>query len=217
VELTWLGHSCFRLRGRDVTIVTDPYSSEDWQYPPLSTEADVVTISNDHPHHSCGAAVQRAQRLIRGPGEYELGGAMILGVRTPRLVQPGDGTSSKNTVFLIQLEELTICHLGDLGKPLTTEQLAPLKDCDVVLVPVGGGCTIGASEAAAVVAQIEPKVIVPMHYATDETAGVLALDRVERFCREMGAADVQPQARLSVTPATLPNEPTVVLLERRQN
>jgi L-ascorbate metabolism protein UlaG (beta-lactamase superfamily) len=215
VELTWLGHSCFRLLGRDVTIVTDPYSSDDWQYPPLATDANVVTISNDHPHHSCGAAVQRAQRVIRRPGEYELGGAMILGVRTPRITQPGDGNSSKNTAFVIRLEELTVCHLGDLGKPLTTEQLAPLKDSDVVLVPVGGRCTIGATEAAAVVAQIEPKLIVPMHFATDGTAGAVELDGVERFCREMGAADVQPQKRLSVTTATLPSEPTVVLLERR--
>jgi L-ascorbate metabolism protein UlaG (beta-lactamase superfamily) len=214
VELTWLGHSCFRLRGRDVTVVTDPYSSDGWQYPPLSTQANVVTISNDHPHHSHASAVQ-AQRLIRGPGEYELGGAMIFGVRTPRMTQPGDGHNAKNTAYAIQLDDLMICHLGDLGKALTTEQLAPLKDCDVVLVPVGGRCTISAAEAAAVVAQIEPKLIVPMHYATAETAGALELDTVDKFCREMGAADLTPQARLNVTPTSLPAEPTVVLLERR--
>ncbi len=215
MDLTWLGHSCFRLRSRDVTIVTDPYTAEDWEYPPLDVAADVVTVSNDHPHHACIAAVQGAQRVIRGPGEYELRGAMILGVRTPRIVSPGDGVSAKNTAFVIQVEELTVCHLGDLGKPLTTEQLAPMKDCDIVLVPVGGQCTLTASEAAAVVAQIEPKVIVPMHYATDESRGLLDLDGVERFCREMGAANVQPRSRLSVSPSSLPSEPTVVLLDRR--
>ena len=198
-----------------MTIVTDPYTAEDWEYPPLDVAADVVTVSNDHPHHACVAAVQGARRVIRGPGEYELRGAMIHGVRTPRIVSPGDGLSGKNTAFVIQVEDLTICHLGDLGKPLTTEQLAPLKDCDVVLVPVGGQCTLGAAEAAAVVAQIEPKVIVPMHYATGETRGALELEGVERFCREMGAASVQPQSRLSISPSSLPSEPTVVLLERR--
>jgi L-ascorbate metabolism protein UlaG (beta-lactamase superfamily) len=198
-----------------VTIVTDPYDARNWEYPPLDVAADVVTVSNDHPHHACIAAVQGVRRVIHGPGEYELRGAMIRGVRTPRIVSPGEGVSAKNTAFVIQVEELSVCHLGDLGKSLTTEQLAPLKDCDIVLVPVGGRCTLGATEAAAVVAQIEPKVIVPMHYATGETRGALELDTVERFCREMGAANVQPQSRLSVSPSSLPNEPTVVLLERR--
>jgi L-ascorbate metabolism protein UlaG (beta-lactamase superfamily) len=215
VEITWLGHSCFRLRGREVTIVTDPYGPDGWRHPPLVTDANLVTISNDHPHHAALAGVNGRPRVIRGPGEYELGGAMIVGVRTARLEGQGEPASSKNTAYVIQLEDLSVCHLGDLGKPLTPEQLAQLKDSDVLLVPVGGRCTIGAEEAAAVVAQIEPKVIVPMHYATDDTAGTLQLEGVERFCREMGATDVKPQSRLSLSATTLPNEPTLVLLERR--
>lgn len=215
VELSWLGHSCFRLRGRDVTIVTDPYAGDDWQYPTLSLTANLVTVSNQHPHHSAVAGIGGKPRVIRGPGEYELGGALIMGVRTARLSQPVEGASVRNTAYVIQLEELSICHLGDLGRPLTSEQLTLIKDSDVVLVPVGGHCTISASEAAAVVAQIEPKLIVPMHYATDETRGHLELDGVERFCREMGATEVKPQARLNVSASSLPGEPTVVLLERR--
>lgn len=154
--------------------------------------------------------------MLRGPGEYEIGGAMIFGVRTARKPIP-DGAPPKNTVFVIQVEGLTVCHLGDLGHPLTAEQLEHVKGADVVLVPVGGQCTLDALEAVQVVSQIEPSVIVPMHYATEESAAAgLHLDGVERFCREIGASDVVPQTRLTVSAASLPPQPTVVLLERRR-
>src|SRR5205085_12143252 len=152
----------------------------------------------------------------KGPGEYEIGGALIWGVRTrQRKNQDGQPLSPKNTAFVIQLEELTVCHLGDLADaPLRPEELTRIKDADVLLVPVGGNCTINATQAAAIVAQVEPKLIVPMHYATDETRGHLALDEIERFCKELGATDAAPRPRLSITPASLPSEPTVVLLEK---
>jgi L-ascorbate metabolism protein UlaG (beta-lactamase superfamily) len=215
VDLSWLGHACFRLRGRDVTILTDPYDSEGWGYPPLATSANLVTISNDHPHHSSLAGVEGHPRVFRGPGEYETAGVLIWGVRTSR---PPNGTLTgspfKNTAFIIQIEELTVCHLGDLAAaPLSSEELTHIKDADVLLVPVGGNCTINATQAAAVVAQVEPKLIVPMHYATQETRGQLALDEVNRFCKELGATEAAPRSRLSITPSSLPSEPTVMLME----
>jgi L-ascorbate metabolism protein UlaG (beta-lactamase superfamily) len=215
VDLSWLGHACFRLRGRDVTILTDPYDGSDWGYPPLSTSANVVTISNPHPHHAGLSGVEGQPRVLRGPGEYEIGGALIWGVRTTR--RKGEapaGPATRNTAFVIQLEELTVCHLGDLSDaPLSPEELTRIKDADVLLVPVGGNCTINATQAAEVVAQVEPKLIVPMHFATDETRGHMTLDEIARFCKEMGASEVSPRARLSITPSSLPSEPTVVLLE----
>jgi L-ascorbate metabolism protein UlaG (beta-lactamase superfamily) len=222
VDLTWLGHACFRLRGRDVTILTDPYDGEDWGYQPLSASANVVTISNQHPHHAGIGRIDGRPRVLRGPGEYEIGGALIWGVRTHRRKDNGtedalrNGSwNDRNTAFVIQLEELTVCHLGDLADaPLTQPELERIKDADVLLIPVGGNCTINAAQAAAVVAQVEPKLIVPMHFATEETRGHLALDEIERFCKELGASDAAPRARLSVTPQSLPTEPTVVLLER---
>jgi L-ascorbate metabolism protein UlaG (beta-lactamase superfamily) len=219
VDLSWLGHACFRLRGRDVAIVTDPYEGAGWGYPPLSTSANVVTISNNHPHHAGLSGIEGKPRVLRGPGEYEIGGALIWGVRTSSPKNGADrGAAAKNTAFIIQLEELTICHLGDLAEaPLTTEELAQIKDADVLLVPVGGNCTINASQAAEVVAQVEPKLIVPMHYATDATRGQLTLDDVDRFCKELGATDATPRSKLSITPGTLPAEPTVVLLEARRS
>jgi len=217
VDITWLGHACFRLRGRDLTILTDPYEGDDWGYPPLATSADVVTISNQHPHHAGLSSVEGQPRVLRGPGEYELGGALIWGVRTgARRTSEDRPPPPRNTVFVIQLEELTVCHLGDLtDAPLTTDELGRIKDADVLLVPVGGYCTINAAQAAEVVSQVEPKLIVPMHYATPETRGYLSLDEIDRFCRELGANETATRPRLSVTPSSLPSEPTVVLMEAR--
>jgi L-ascorbate metabolism protein UlaG (beta-lactamase superfamily) len=214
LDLTWLGHACFRLRGREVTILTDPYEGTDWGYAPVATSANVVTISNDHPHHAGLSGIDGRPRVLRGPGEYEIGGALIWGVRTLQR-KNGAPRELRNTAFVIQVEELTVCHLGDLADaPLGADELSRIKDADVLLVPVGGNCTINATQAAEVVAQVEPKLIVPMHYATEETRGHLALDEIERFCKELGATDATPRARLSITPSSLPNEPTVVLLEK---
>ena len=138
-------------------------------------------------------------------------------MRTPRRAEANGHPPTRNTAYVIQLEDLTICHLGDLTETtLTNEQLNHIKDSAVLLVPVGGHCTINAAQAAEVVAQVEPKIIVPMHYATDETRGHLELDDISRFCREMGSSDASPRPRLTVTAASLPSEPTVVLLEPRR-
>jgi L-ascorbate metabolism protein UlaG (beta-lactamase superfamily) len=217
VEITWLGHACFRLRGRDVAIVTDPYGGSDWDYPPFTTSAEIVTISHDHPHHANMEAISGRPRVLRDPGEYEIRGAMIWGVRTFRRAINGDDAGRpKNTAYVITVEDLTICHLGDLGHALTGDQLSQIKDSSVLLIPVGGHCTIGAAEAAEVVAQIEPRIIIPMHYETQQTTGYVELDGVDRFCREMGATEAAVQNRLNVTASNLPSEATVILLEQRR-
>jgi L-ascorbate metabolism protein UlaG (beta-lactamase superfamily) len=213
VEISWLGHAAFRLRSRDVTVVTDPYSAEGWDLPALRTAADFVTVSHDAPHHGWLEGLTSTPRAIKRPGEYELHNVMIKGVRTRRKAESGQLTLA-NTAFLLTLEDVTICHLGDLGEPLTTDQQEALQGCDVLCIPVGGHCTIDANQAVAVISQLEPRVVIPMHYGTEETAA-LGLDTVDRFCREMGATSVTPQARLNVSQSSLPTEPTVVLLDRR--
>jgi L-ascorbate metabolism protein UlaG (beta-lactamase superfamily) len=209
LDITWHGHSCFRLRGREVAIVTDPYG-RGTRYPPLRLTADVVTVSHPHPHHDFVDAVQRGgdrPRRVDGPGEYEIGGVMISGVATYRDKQKGK-QHGKNTAYLFGLDDLRICHLGDLGHTLSAEQIEALKDADVLLIPVGGHCTIDAVEAVEVVSQLEPKLVIPMHYGTP---GVPS-DPVERFCRELGVADLSPMPRLSVTRGSLPDETQVVLM-----
>lgn len=212
MDIFWLGHSCFRLRGREATIVTDPYDRS-LGYPPLRLSADIVTVSQAHPHHDHVAAVGGNPKVVAGPGEYEIAGVMITGVDTRREKRkPGP---ARNTAYVIEVDDVTICHLGDLAHLLATEQIEALKDADVLLIPVGGQDTIGASEAVEVVAQLEPRLVVPMHYQTEAVKG-LGLDPVDRFCREMGATNVAPQPKLSVARTTLPEETQVVLLDYRR-
>ena len=171
--------------------------------------ANIVTVSHDTPNHAAVDAIGGDPRPVRGPGEYEIAGVMITGVATPGERAPG--AHGKNTAYLIELDDLTVCHLGDLGKTLNAEQIEALKDPDVLLIPAGGECTISPTEAAEVVSQLEPKLVVPMHYALPGIA--IKLDAVDRFCREMGAQEVRPQPKLTVTRSSLPDEATVVILE----
>jgi L-ascorbate metabolism protein UlaG (beta-lactamase superfamily) len=209
LDIVWNGHACFRLRGRETTIVTDPYDRSTG-YPALKVTADVVTISNPHPHHSHREAVSPAGSRVRtvdGPGEYEVAGSLIEGVATYRDKQRGKELG-KNTAFMIHLDDLSVCHLGALAHTLSSSQIEALKDADVLLVPVGGGTALDAAAAAEVVSQLEPRIVVPMYYGTPAEP----LESAERFCRELAVTDTTVQPRLTVTRSSLPEETRVVLL-----
>jgi L-ascorbate metabolism protein UlaG (beta-lactamase superfamily) len=208
MEIFWLGHSCFRLKGRDITIVTDPHDRSSG-YSLGRISADVVTVSHHAPDHSNVAAVDGNPRVIDGPGEYEVSGVLINGIATQR------GTEmeprARNTAYLIEMDDLTICHLGDLGSILSPEQVELMNMASILLIPVGGKNTINAAQAAEVASQIEPRIVVPMHFKTE--ASLADLDPSARFLREMGITDYAPQAKLTVSKGSLPEETTVVLLD----
>ncbi|MBO0689089.1 MAG: MBL fold metallo-hydrolase, partial [Candidatus Dormibacteraeota bacterium] len=182
MDVTWYGHGCFRLRGKGAAVVTDPYPpSLGPKLPRL--EADLVTVSHDHDNHSYVRVVGKDPYLIDGPGEYEVGGVTVLGVATFHDAQSG-AALGRNTVYLIEVDDVRICHLGDLGHTLDDEALERLGDVDVLLVPVGGGNALDASHGAEVVRQVEPRFVVPMHYALPVIKR--ELQPVERFLKEMG-------------------------------
>jgi L-ascorbate metabolism protein UlaG (beta-lactamase superfamily) len=210
MELVWIGHSCFRMRGKDATVITDPCKKTSG-YALGRATADLVTISNDHPHHNAKDEVAGDPTVLDGPGEYEVHGVIVTGVRTDR--PRSDGTGLRNTAYIIDVDDVRICHLGDLANLPSADQVELMKDAHVLLVPVGGHCTIGAPEAVEVISQIEPKIVVPMHYATDVSKA--ELESVDRFLREMGLTSPERQARLNITHGSLPAEPTVALLEHR--
>ena len=208
MEIVWIGHSCFRLRGRDATVITDPCPRPSG-YNLAHATADLVTISNDHPNHNALDDVAGEPTVLNGPGEYEVQGVIVTGVRT----NPPHGDGMRNTAYIIDVDDVRVCHLGDLANLPSTEQIEILKDADVLLVPVGGHCTIGAPEAVEVISQIEPKLVIPMHFATEVSKA--DLETVDRFLREMGLTSPERQARLNVTQSSLPPEPTVALLDHR--
>jgi L-ascorbate metabolism protein UlaG (beta-lactamase superfamily) len=209
MEISWLGHSCFRIRGSHATIITDPYPPS-LGYSLGKPTARIVTVSHQHPGHSYVQGIGGGPRLVTSPGEYEISGVLIIGIATFHDGEKGR-KRGKNTVYLIQVDEIAVCHLGDLGHALTAEQVEELDDVDVLLLPVGGVSTIDATMAAEVVRQLEPKVVVPMHYKTEALGW--ELEPVERFLKEIGGEQVVSQPKLSFTRSSLPASTQVFLLD----
>ncbi len=209
MEITWLGHSCFKIKGRQTTIITDPYSP-DLGYSLGKPSATIVTVSHQHPGHSFTTGVGGHPRAITGPGEYEISNVLIIGVATFHDEDRGK-IRGGNTAYLIEIDEVSVCHLGDLGHVLTDEQVEELGNVDVLLVPVGGVSTIDHQVAAEIVRQLEPKAVVPMHYKTPALSR--KLEPVEAFLKEMGADNITPQATLLLTKSSLPISTQVFLLD----
>jgi L-ascorbate metabolism protein UlaG (beta-lactamase superfamily) len=209
MEITWLGYSCFKLRGSRTTVITDPYSPASG-HTLGKPSAGIVTISHPHADHSYASAIEGQPRLVKGPGEYEIGGVLIYGMTTFHDAEKG-AVKGRNTAYVIEVDEVSICHLGDLGHVPTPEQKEELGPIDVLLVPVGGVSTVNAATAAEVVRQLDPKAVIPMHYKTP--ALKRDLEPVDKFLAEMGAREIAPQAKLSVTKANLPLTTQVFLLD----
>ena len=218
MDITYLGHSCFKLKSTGATVVTDPYeNSLGFNLPSVS--ADVVTVSHDHEDHNNIKAVSRTARrdrpfVIDEIGEYEILGVSVFGVASYHDDEEG-AKRGKNRIFSILIDGVSVVHLGDLGHQLSDKQVEQINGVDVLLVPVGGVYTIDPAGAAKVVADLEPAMVVPMHYKTDkhnpEAFGGLA--GVEEFLKEMGVGNVERTDKLSVSRVSLPEETKVVVLE----
>jgi len=209
VDINWLGHSCFRIRGSQGVIITDPYPP-DLGYSLGKPTARIVTVSHQHPSHSYVKGVGGEPKLVTGPGEYEISDVLIIGIAT---FHDADGgrNRGKNTVYLMEVDGVSICHLGDLGHVLTAEQVEEIDDVDVLLLPVGGVSTINAPMAAEVIRRLEPKAVVPMHYKTPALSR--KLEPVEEFLKEMGMEQTNSQPKLSLTKSNLPVSTQVFLLD----
>ncbi|HEX5839298.1 MAG TPA: MBL fold metallo-hydrolase [Anaerolineales bacterium] len=218
MEITWYGHSCFRLTERNyATVVTDPYDSKTIGYDALRLKSDIVTVSHDAPGHNNTDAVKGTSHVIDGPGEFEIGGVFITGV------QSDSGGSSKkkkedaprNTIYVFDYDGITVAHLGDLKTTPSQTEIESLGTVNVVLVPVGGGGGLNAAKAAEVISLIEPNLVIPMHYSTP--ASKLSLDSLNKFVKEMGLSTPETQPSLKVTRSGLPNETHVVVLDYQKS
>ena len=202
-----MGHSCFRIKGKEAVLFTDPF--DPGRGIALDkTSAQIVTVSHPHPGHSNAAGVVGGPRAVKGPGEYEVAGVLITGISTFHDDEQG-AKRGKSTVYVIEMEGLRLCHLGDLGHGLSNQQMGEIGDVEVLMVPVGGGNTIDAAAAAQIVRTLEPRIVLPMHYRTDLLSQ--GLEPVDVFLQEMGVK-AEPEPRLSVSKTNLPGEIRVALL-----
>lgn len=207
MEITWLGHSSFRIRGKEGTVITDPMPRKSGKL-----TADIVTVSHPHPGHNQVETVGGQPRVLTGPGEYEVKGISIVGVQTYHDAEKGK-KRGRNTAYLFDLDDVVVCHLGDLGHIPTSSQVDQMRKVDVLLVPVGGSATIDSAQAVEVISLIEPRVVVPMHYRIGEIDE--DLDPVEKFLREMGVSDATAQPKFTVGKSGLPEVTQVIVLEPR--
>ena len=208
MDLVWLGHSSFRLHSQGMVVVTDPFP-ESLGLRLDGRAADIITVSNTHPNHSAAETVGGEPRVFRAPGEYEFSHVVVRGVMTP--LPEGTPHEQRNVAYAIEMDGISVCHLGDLTRPLTTRQVEELKPVHVALVPAGGQCTLSLDQALQTIQDLDPKVVVPMHFGHGQEG--VTLDGVGPFLRRMGLEDeTQPQPRLVVTPSSLPSDLRVNLL-----
>src|SRR4030042_579288 len=209
MEITWLGHSCFRIKGKEATIVTDPYDKT-LGYPMRKPTANIVTISHNHPQHCFLEGVAGNPRVVSRPGEYDISNVSIYGIPTFHDNEKGQNRG-KNTVFFMEIDGVKVCHLGDLGHVPTSEQIEQISDVEILMVPIGGGSTLDAAAAAEAIGLLEPKLVLPMHYKTDVVK--MELEPLEKFIKVMGLTEVVPEPKLNITKSTLPIETRVLVLD----
>lgn len=215
MEITWYGHSCFRLTERSMaTVVTDPYDNTSIGYNPLKLKGDIVTVSHNALGHNHTKVVKGTSHVIAGPGEFEIGGVFITGIQTNGSTKK-DTEGLRNTLYVFDYEGITVAHLGDLKKVPTQTEVEALGAVNVALVPVGGGGGLNAAKAAEVISLLEPNIVIPMHYATKDAK--LKLDSLDKFLKEMGLNASQPESSLKVTRTGLPSETHVVVLDYQRS
>lgn len=221
MELTWYGRTCIRLRGKDAVVIADPYQSVVGPTGRGIT-ADIVTFS--HPDDApLSRPKGRTTRdgathlptsledafVLDGPGEYEVKHVLVNGVRTFRDDKRG-AEHGRNVAFVVELDGIHTVHLGEIAHLLTEEKIGEVGSVEVACVPIGG--RLSATKAAELVAQLDPRIVVPMPICEVERD---CEEAMARFLHEMGSTGAVPQQRLSVTPSSLPDETTTVLLEQR--
>ena len=211
MDITWLGHAAFLVRSGSSTLLMDPFPQAlGVRIPPDLARAAVVTSSHGHPYHSAWDELSDKPVVLSGPGEYEVGGFTIRGLRTP-LGSGGSQEKTWNTIFVVEAEGLAVCHLGGLDSPNEARKMEALSSPQVLLVPVGGHGALSPAGAAELVNAIEPRIAVPMRYA--HPGSKAELEPLAGFLDELGIKQPEAQGNLTVTKASLPAETRVVVLQ----
>ncbi len=215
--ISWLGHSCFKLQdkiGADgVTVLTDPFDPAVTGLKMPSLEADIVTVSHDHADHNYLKAVRKDPFVIKTAGEFEVSGVFVEGVDSYHDDKDG-AERGGNIIYRFEVDDVSVTHLGDLGSSLSTKQLESLEGTDILLVPVGGKYTLDAKAAVEVINQIEPRIIIPMHYKTEGLK--LDIDGIDKFIKEIGLKPSYEE-KLKISKKELPAEDMELVILQPQN
>lgn len=216
MEIKYLGHSSFRLKGKDGAVITDPFDSKMVGLPYPKGSAEIVTVSHGHDDHNqtekiSGTANRMEPFVVDRAGEYEVKGIGVITIKTFHDDKEGS-ERGENMVNVIQMDGVIVAHLGDLGHVLSDKQVEKIGPVDVLLIPVGGKFTIGPSEAVKVIEQLSPSIVIPMHYKQPSMSEeFMALVTIEEFLEKSGF-EARREDKLVVTESSLPEEMEVVVL-----
>jgi len=213
MEITWHGHSCFRINERGMAaVVTDPFDPEVVGYDPGKLRAELVTVSCDKPAHNYVKGIRGKAFEITGPGEYEIGGVFITGVVINGKTQHRSTDSARNTIYVIDYNGVKVVHLGELNSVPNQTEVEGLGEVNVALVPIGGKTSLNAAKAAEVISLLEPSIVIPMHYGVKNS--IMKLDPLSKFLKEMGLTAVETEESIKLSSANfLPEETRVMILE----
>jgi len=208
MQIIWKGQSCFQIitqtgKNNQTSLVIDPFDeSIGLRVPKL--EADILLITHSHFDHSNKRAISGSPFIIDGPGEYEIKNVFIQGI--PSWHDEKEGAErGGNTIYTIEAEDLKLSHLGDLGqKELSDEQLNKIGDVDILMIPIGGIYTIDSKIAPKIISQIEPKIVIPMHYQIPRLK--VKLDGLDKFLKAMGVKSTEPLNKFVIKKKDLPEE-----------
>lgn len=208
MEISHLGHSSFKIVGKEITLITDPFDANVVGIPFPKAEADVVTVSHHHADHGNVGGVKGNFICFDSPGEYEIKNSEITAV--PSYHDEKNGAErGENVIFIYEVDGIHLCHLGDLGTDLNAEQIEKIDGVDILFIPVGGGPTIDNKKAAKVISDIEPKIIVPMHYRVGK---LTTLGTLDDFIKELGKTPKKTD-KLKIQKKDLPEEMELVVIE----
>jgi L-ascorbate metabolism protein UlaG (beta-lactamase superfamily) len=215
MNIQYYGHSCFKIvtkpagRGQDdVTIFMDPFDKSFGLRPPQGS-ADLVMVSHDHHDHNNIEALKGEPAVIDIPGEYSVKGINIVGLRSYHDNKNGE-ERGQNTIFILETEDMRICHLGDLGHDLDEKQMEKINGLDILMIPIGGKYTIDGKKAVDIVKKIEPKVVIPIHYKIN--GSTMDVDDEKKFCAEMGNCPKEKVTKINLKKKDLEEKNMEVIL-----
>jgi len=215
MNIQYYGHSCFKIitkpagRGQEeITIFLDPFSKEIGLRPPQG-QADLILVSHDHHDHNNVSALKGNPRVLDIPGEYSTFGVNIIGINSFHDNKSGE-ERGKNTIFILESEEIRICHLGDLGSDLTEKQLEEINGVNILMIPIGGKYTIDGEKAVDIIKKIEPNIIIPMHYKIKGSN--IDIDDEKKFCNEIGNCPSVKMSKISLKKKDLEEKSMEIIL-----
>ena len=217
MEISYLGHSSFKIKTKTATVITDPFDPDMVGLKFSPNEAEIVTVSHAHKDHNAVEKVSGIKKIVEGPGEYEINGVSIIGLPSFHDSKKGE-ERGKNTIYVFEAEGLRLVHLGDLGHALSDDLIGEIGAVDVLMIPVGGFYTIGPKEASEIISKIEPYFVIPMHYKVTGLSEGLAekLLPVEDFLKESGiTTETLPKFSLKKEDILEEQNTKIIVLEKK--